>query len=71
MKPKHLGKAQIPVPNCTPFEVHLARDDMIGYLENIEGLECHEIKPDHINAIAAQSPMAHKAPQVEDLRKVW
>jgi hypothetical protein len=38
-------------------------------LENIDGLDCRKMKPNHINAIAAWSLMVHRVPQMEHWKK--
>ncbi len=59
----------VPVCNCAMFKVELTQNDFIGTLENIEGLECQKMKPNHINAIAAWSLMVHRVPQMENWKK--
>jgi hypothetical protein len=53
------------VHNCSPVEVTLERDELIGHLENISHCEVHEINADYVQEVTSlQKEARDKDPSI-------
>ena len=55
MQANKIGQSVMMIHNCSPVEVTLERDDIIGYLENISDCDVSEINPDYVQEIGRAS----------------
>ena len=54
------GCARLPVYNCSPEDVELARNDFLGAAENVTDCEKRQINPKYIAALAEEAAMKKK-----------
>jgi hypothetical protein len=55
IKVKLIGKSVVYVQNCSAVEVQLDRDELLGMIENTQGLQVRQLNAEYVNSVLQQT----------------